>query len=72
MTTTAIGKEAEAFLSGERGRQRRLLPWQHCPSCGSIVWAGVRRRADAVYCSDACRMRAARARAKTRDRDDQP
>lgn len=72
LTATIFDGKAEAFLSGEDGRQRRLLAWQHCPSCGAIVWAGVRRRVDAVYCSDACRMRAARARAKSRELDDQP
>jgi predicted nucleic acid-binding Zn ribbon protein len=66
LSTTIIGEEAAAFLRGEHGRERRIGAWQHCPACGAIVWAGVRRRADAVYCSNACRSRAARARARNR------
>ena len=72
LTIPLTDEKAAAVVDGEHDRERRLLAWQRCPSCGSIVWAGVRRRADAVYCSDACRVRAARVRAKARDHDAEP
>lgn len=33
-----------------------------CPVCGTVVWQGVRRREDAVYCSNECRQAAYRLR----------
>ncbi|MFV8176955.1 hypothetical protein [Mycolicibacterium peregrinum] len=33
-----------------------------CPICAKVVWQGVRRRRDAVYCSDHCRQTAYRQR----------
>lgn len=38
------------------------LPGIQCPVCGKVVWQGVRRRTDAVYCSPACKGKAARDR----------
>lgn len=38
------------------------LPGIQCPVCGQVVWQGVRRRADAIYCSNACRQAAHRNR----------
>lgn len=35
-----------------------------CPVCGAVVWAGVRRRADARYRSPACRTTAWRRRTR--------
>lgn len=44
-----------------------------CPQCGQVVWPGVRRRADARYCSGRCRQAAARRRRrKAQDHDAQP
>lgn len=39
-----------------------------CPVCGAVLWPGVDRRADARYCSQACRSKAYR----RRHHDEQP
>jgi hypothetical protein len=39
-----------------------LIPGIQCPVCRRVVWQGVRRRSDAVYCSVACKSKAARRR----------
>lgn len=39
-----------------------IIPRLQCPICHRVVWQGVRRRADAVYCSTACKSKAARQR----------
>ncbi len=39
-----------------------MLSGVQCPVCGKVVWQGVRRRTDAVYCSNACKCKAARGR----------
>ncbi len=62
LTATVISLEAAQWLRGPAGWRARLIAWRHCPVCGVLVWAGVRRRADAVYCSPKCRLRAWRAR----------
>lgn len=38
------------------------IPGIQCPVCGKVVWQGVRRRANAVYCGNACRQEAYRLR----------
>lgn len=44
-----------------------------CPNCGTVVWPGVRRSADARYCSDRCRQAASwQSRKQALDHDAQP
>lgn len=39
-----------------------VIPGVQCPLCGTVIWRGVRRRGDAVYCSAKCRQAAYRLR----------
>lgn len=39
-----------------------IIAGVQCPECGNVVWQGVRRRRDAVYCSSRCRQAAYRRR----------
>jgi hypothetical protein len=54
---TADWLRREGVLSAD------YLPTElHCPICRQVLYQGVRRRADAVYCSQACRSAAYRRR----------
>lgn len=67
LTATIISDKAAEWLWGP-GYRPRILAWQTCgaPDCGVVVWAGVRRRRDARYCSAKCRTRAYRGRVGAR------
>ncbi|WP_433411510.1 hypothetical protein ACQP1V_22800 [Microtetraspora malaysiensis] len=59
-----ISEAASAWLETLPTNWRdRVDAWAHCPVCRRVVWAGVRHRRDAVYCSARCRTKAWRARA---------
>jgi hypothetical protein len=62
LAAAVISAEAAAWFEQADARRARLTAWARCPGCGVMVWAGVRRRADAVFCSARCRVRAWRAR----------
>ncbi|MDF5757340.1 hypothetical protein [Spongiactinospora sp. TRM90649] len=44
------------------GELRAQRPKARCPVCGQWWWVGLRKRADAVYCSPRCRTAAWRER----------
>jgi hypothetical protein len=60
---TIVSDEAAAWFTTDEGWRAAIRSRQHCPVCGVVVWAGVKRRSDAIYCSDKCRVAAARLRA---------
>ncbi|MEV4064682.1 DUF2116 family Zn-ribbon domain-containing protein [Nonomuraea dietziae] len=62
LAAAVISAEAAAWFEQADARRARLTAWARCPGCGVVVWAGVRRRADAVFCSVRCRVRVWRAR----------
>ncbi|MER6006740.1 DUF2116 family Zn-ribbon domain-containing protein [Nonomuraea angiospora] len=62
LAAVVISAEAAVLLESLATRQARIAAWTRCPQCGVLVWAGVKRRADAVYCSARCRTRAWRSR----------
>lgn len=64
LMTIVVGAKAAEFLGTRDGRHDRLLAWQTCagPACGVVLWAGVRRRSTARYCSGKCRQAAYRKR----------
>jgi hypothetical protein len=65
LAATVISDVAAAWFTALEANWRdRVDAWAHCPGCGVVVWAGVRRRRDAVYCSPKCRLRVWRARAE--------
>ncbi|GAA1719921.1 hypothetical protein GCM10009734_24810 [Nonomuraea bangladeshensis] len=43
-----ISAEAAVLLESLAARQARIAAWTRCPQCGALVWAGVKRRAEAV------------------------
>ncbi|GAB2892041.1 hypothetical protein [Streptomyces mayteni] len=63
-----IGAKAAEILETSTGRQEQLLAGQTCggPVCRVVLWAGVRRRRTARYCSARCRQAAYRERRRTR------
>jgi hypothetical protein len=68
-----VSTQAAEFL-GNVDNQERLLAGQTCagPACRVVLWAGVRRRSTARYCSAACRQAAYRARRRALDHDAVP
>jgi hypothetical protein len=60
LMTILVDAKAGEFLRTTTGRQDRLLAWQTCagPACRVVLWAGVRRRSNARYCSPQCRQAA--------------
>jgi hypothetical protein len=70
LAATVIFAEAAAWFEQADARRARMTAWARCPGCGMVVWAGVRRRADAVFCSARCRLRAWRARQQEPHQED--
>jgi hypothetical protein len=72
LMTLTIDAKAAQYLHTSTGRQEQLAAWQTCggPHCRIVLWAGVRRRRTARYCSAKCRQAAYRARQRARANPD--
>lgn len=74
MMTVLVDAKAAQFLRTTTGQEEPLPARQRCggPDCRVVLWAGIRRRRSARYCSARCRQAAYRTRLQSRDHEAVP
>ena len=63
ITLAKSGQTGPKLMANDTGTDDNLIiEGIQCPICAKVIWQGVRRRRDAVYCSNHCRQAAYRQR----------